>query len=203
MRHPSPVPCGPVDPRVSRSRAAVIRAATDLLVEGGPNAVTVDAIVARSGVAKSTIYRHWDSRDEILVSVIEACAPEFPDPDPDADLPTSLRQIAHAVAGALNDPEWARVLPALMMLKNHEAGIAAANERLSSEQDMVMTTLLRRAAAEGLLPADLDPHEATALLVGPLVFAHLTASVALDAAFVDRTVDHFLAAYAPTPDRHR
>ena len=86
MRHPSPVPCATVDPRVSRTRAAVLRAATDLLVEGGPYAVTIDAIVARSGVAKSTIYRHWQSRDEVLLSVIESCAPQLPEPDPDADV---------------------------------------------------------------------------------------------------------------------
>src|SRR4029077_11891972 len=45
------------NPRIARTRERVIRSATDLLVEGGPWAVTVDAVVARSGVAKSTIYR--------------------------------------------------------------------------------------------------------------------------------------------------
>ena len=62
------------DPRVARSRAAVISAATELLVDAGPNAVTIDAIVARSGVAKSTIYRHWASRDDVLLDVMEVCA---------------------------------------------------------------------------------------------------------------------------------
>ena len=69
-----------VDARVARSRAAVVRAATDLLVEGGPSAVTIDAIVARSGVAKSTIYRHWASRDDVLLDVMESCAPVSPHP---------------------------------------------------------------------------------------------------------------------------
>jgi len=197
VRQPSPVPSSDVDPRVSRSRAAVIRAATDLLVEGGPNAVTVDSIVARSGVAKSTIYRHWGSRDDILVSVIESCAPQIPEPDPDVDVVDGLRQVIHAMADALNDPEWARVLPALLMLKNHEAGIAAMNDRIEHEQDMVLETLLRRGAAEGVLRDDLDPQEATAALLGPLLFAHLTESVKIDADFVDRTVDRFLAAYRP------
>ena len=64
-----------LDARVARSRAAVLRAATDLLVEGGPSAVTIDAIVVRSGVAKSTIYRHWASRDDVLLDVMESCAP--------------------------------------------------------------------------------------------------------------------------------
>jgi AcrR family transcriptional regulator len=175
----------------------VIRAATDLLVEGGPNAVTVDSIVARSGVAKSTIYRHWESRDDILVSVIESCAPQIPTPDPDVGVLDGLHQVVHSMADALNDPEWARVLPALLMLKNHEAGIAAMNDRIEHEQDMVLETLLRRGAAEGVLRKDLDPQEAMAALLGPLLFAHLTESVKLDTGFVDRTVDRFLAAYRP------
>src|SRR4051794_5710136 len=141
VRHRSPVPFGGVDPRVSRSRSAILRAATDLLVEGGPSAVTIDAIVTRSGVAKSTIYRHWQSRDEVLLAVIESCAPQIPEPDPDTDVVAALRQVVHAMADALNDPEWARVLPALLMLKHHEAGIAAMNDRIEHEQDMVLTTL--------------------------------------------------------------
>ena len=108
-----------VDGRIARTRAAVLRSATELLVAGGPSAVTIDAIVAHSGVAKSTIYRHWESRDEILVSVIESCAPQLPDPAPDADVVDALREMAHAFADALNDPEWARVVPALLMLKYH------------------------------------------------------------------------------------
>ncbi len=197
MRQSSPLPFEAVDPRVSRSRAAVLRAATDLLVDGGPSAVTIDAIVTRSGVAKSTIYRHWESRDEILLAVIEKCAPQIPEPDPDVDVLVALRQVVHSMADALNDPEWARVLPALMMLKNHEAGIAAMNDKLEHEQDMVLTTLLRRGADEGVLRSELDPHEATASLIGPLLFAHLTESVKIDIDFVDRTVDNFLAAYRP------
>jgi AcrR family transcriptional regulator len=176
----------------------VIRAATDLLVEGGPNAVTVDAIVHRSGVAKSTIYRHWESRDDILVSVIESCAPAIPMPDPDTDVVDALRGVVHAMADALNDPEWARVLPALLMLKNHESGIAAMNDRLEHEQEQALTLLLNRAATEGVLRSDVDSQEAVTMLVGPLLFAHLTESVKLDKAFVDRALDNFLKAYAPS-----
>jgi AcrR family transcriptional regulator len=195
VRQLSPVPFDDVDPRVSRSRAAVLRAATDLLVEGGPNAVTVDSIVHRSGVAKSTIYRHWESRDDILVSVIESCAPAIPTPDPDTAVVPALRQVVQAMADALNDPEWARVLPALLMLKNHESGIAAMNDRLEHEQEMALIGLLKRGAAEGVLRPDLDAQEAVAMLVGPLLFAHLTESVKINRAFVDRAVDNFLAAY--------
>src|SRR4051794_14143427 len=121
-------PC--LDPRVARSRAAVIDAATELLVESGPSAVTIDAIVARSGVAKSTIYRHWGSRDDVLLDVMEVCAPDLTPPDPDLGVEAGLREITHRIAAIFNDPEWARVLPALLALKTHAHGIADLEKRL-------------------------------------------------------------------------
>jgi AcrR family transcriptional regulator len=180
---------------VSRSRAAVLRSATDLFVEGGPSAVTIDAIVARSGVAKSTIYRHWSSRDDVLVEVIESSAPEIPQPDPDLDVATALRQTAHAIAGFINDPDWARMLPALLLMKHHAEDIAAIEERLEREQDQVMSGLIRRAMDEGLLRSGIDVEEAITSLLGPLLYAHLTERVELDEGFVDRTVDRFFAAF--------
>jgi AcrR family transcriptional regulator len=93
--------------------------------------------VARSGVAKSTIYRHWESRDEVLLSVIEACAPELPDPDPAADVVVSIGETMHSIVRSLNDASWARMLPALLMLRHHEAGIAAVEQRLERKQDFV------------------------------------------------------------------
>ena len=196
-RLPSPVLSDPVDPRVSRSRASVIRAAADLFVEGGPSAVTIDAIVVRSGVAKSTIYRHWGSRDDVLVEVIESCAPDIPVPDPGLDVDAALRATVRAVAGFLTDPQWARMLPALLMLKHHEGGIAALEQRIEREQDKVFTSILERAVAEGLLPEGVDIQEAITFLLGPLLFAHLTDAAKVDDDFADRSVDHFLAAYRP------
>ena len=47
------------------------------------------------------------------------------------------------------------------------------------------------------MSADIDVAEARTHLLGPLLFAHLTESVALDEGFADRTVERFLAAYGP------
>ena len=187
-----------LDPRVARSRAAVISAATEILVEDGPSAVTIDAIVARSGVAKSTIYRHWTSRDEVLLDVMEVCAPDLGDPDPELGVEGGLREIGHRIGDMLNDPEWARVLPALLMLKTHAHGIADLEKRMGERQSEVVSTLIRRGVGEGLLRPDAEDPEASAVLIGPLFFAHLTGSIPIDAGFVDRTVDRFLATYRPT-----
>ena len=130
VRHSSPMASdGEVDPRIARTRAAVLGTATDLLVEGGPTAVTIDAIVARSGVARSTIYRHWDSRDEVLVEVIESCAPRIASPEDSLGFDDALRQLVDQLREILVDPNWRRVLPALLALRHQQHGIAELEQR--------------------------------------------------------------------------
>jgi AcrR family transcriptional regulator len=186
-----------VDPRIVRSRAAVLRAATDLLAEGGAAAMTVDAVVARSGVAKSTIYRHWPSRDDLFVAVIESNAPRLPDPEPGADVLTALRATMRSLAASLRDPDWARLVPAMLLLRHHVDDVKALEERLEVRRNEVLASLMARAAAEGVIDADVDLPEAINHLLGPLVLAHLTESVTIDDGFADRTLDRFLAAYRP------
>ena len=108
----------PTDPRIARSRAKVLDAATALLVESGPRGVTVDAVCDRSGVAKSTLYRHWESREDLLVEVLKCNIPEVRDVDLVDGFEPALRAHMANVADTFADPEWSRIMPALFMLKN-------------------------------------------------------------------------------------
>ena len=182
-----------MDARVERTRATVRRAATDLLVDGGPEAVTVDAVVARSGVAKSTIYRHWESRDDLLNDVVRCLAPHVEDPDPDLPFAEALRQIVQTVVAAFNDPDWSRVIPAVLMLKLHSEDIAGIDREMHSQQMDVLERLLERGEREGLVCPGWEGQEVAAALFGPLLFAHVGGDTAIDAGFGDRVVERFLA----------
>ncbi len=185
-----------VDARVARSRSAVLDAAVELLVEGGPNAVTVDAVVAESGVAKSTIYRHWRSRDELLIDVFRACAPST---EPDRTATTfdaALESFVDEVVDNLNDERWARVIPALLMLRVHEPQLADMSDEINEKQDGLAAHVLERGIAEGVLEPDIDLDDAATTLLGPLLFAHLTGTVEVDRAFGRRVAQRFRQAYA-------
>jgi AcrR family transcriptional regulator len=184
-----------VDGRIGRTRAAVLRSATELLVAGGPSAVTIDAIVAHSGVAKSTIYRHWESRDDVLVDVIETCAPTLVTPDPALGFEHAVRAVVEQAYTALNDPEWARVIPALLLLKAHQSEIADLEERIGKHQDETFETIIAMGVAEGRFAADPNVEEIAAQLIGPLVFAHLTGRPRVTKAFAHRVADNFLRAH--------
>lgn len=189
----SAVPEPSLDPRVARSRESVLGAARELLVESGPAAVTVDAVVARSGVAKSTIYRHWESRDELLVDVMKCSAPNLPPPPDDLDFEAAVRTLVGQVGEMFADPEWARMVPALMMLKHHEAGLAHLEEELHQEQLDVLRAVMERGVAEGRVNEGYVLDEVAAQLIGPLFFALITDEITLDGGFCDRVVDRFLA----------
>lgn len=186
-----------MDARVVRTRANVLRAATDLLVEGGPSAVTIDAIVTRSGVARSTIYRHWDTRDDVLLAVIESCAPQIQPPDPALGFEAALRQLTAEFRLMLSDPDWARVLPALLTLRHQQHGIADLEQRMEETQEDALGDVLRLGVEEGRLSPDVDTERAVAVLVGPLLFAVLVGKPEVDEAFCDHVVDGFLRTFAP------
>src|SRR6476619_8460525 len=154
-----------VDGRIARTHEAVLRSATELLVAGGPSAVTIDAIVAHSGVAKSTIYRHWESRDDVLVDVIETCAPTLVTPDPALGFEHAVRAVVDQAYTALNDPEWARVIPALLLLQAHQSEIADLEERIGKHQDQTFENIIAMGVAEGRFTPGANVEELAAQLI--------------------------------------
>jgi AcrR family transcriptional regulator len=192
-----------MDPRVARTHDAVMQAAMDLLLEGGPAALTVDGVVARSGVAKSTVYRHWATRDDLVAAVLTECAPNV-DPIP-ADTPfvDALRLLVGAFVAVLSDEHWNRIMPSLVQLKNEAHALADLDEQMRAQQEGVVEDVLRRGVDEGALPADVldDVPLAMTLLAGPLLMAGMFGVAELDDAFSERVIAQFLAgqqATAPT-----
>lgn len=190
-----------MDPRIARTRRAVLDTAADLLAEGGPTALTMDAVVARSGVAKSTMYRHWSTRDELVAEVFSECAPDVPDPDPDESFETGMRAVVTALARSLSDDKWRRLFPALILLANQQDELHHLDSDMKKRQHDLAEELLRRGVNEGhLVPSVLDDlGRSMALLVGPLVFSAITGTLteAETLQLADVTVDQFLRAHRP------
>ena len=75
--------------RSERARQAVLDATADLVAEVGVERTTIDEIANRSGVAKTTIYRHFASKEVLVVEAVHACTSAFPSsPTPDRSATT-------------------------------------------------------------------------------------------------------------------
>ena len=166
----TPVTDTAVDPRIARSRAKVIEAARQLLVEHGPRGVTVDAVSERSGVAKSTMYRHWDSRNELLVELVHRCMPELNDPDLGLGFEACLRAYVDEVALALADDSYSLTLAALVPLRRQVPELTAAVETERADKLDTLEDILALGRQEGVVGDDIDADRLTALIFGPLLF---------------------------------
>ena len=100
----------PLDPRVARTRRVVLEATLDLLAESGYGAVTIEAVAARSGVAKSTIYRHWPGRVELILDAFhELKAPVAPPGD--GNVRETVIAVLENLARVAIESTWSMCLP--------------------------------------------------------------------------------------------
>lgn len=191
-----------MDPRIVRTRRAVLDAATDLLVEGGPAELTMDAVVARSGVAKSTLYRHWATRDDLVASVFADCAPDIESPDPDLPYPEALRGTVRALARAMGEPRWRALIPTLLLLSRQHEDLESFNTDIKQGQYAAAEEIFRRGVDEGVLDAGVldDLQRSIWLLLGPMLLAALIERVSPEEMddLSDAAVDQFVNAHRPT-----
>ena len=184
------------DPRIERTRRVVLDAAVALLVERGYGEVTIEAVAAESGVAKSTIYRHWPSRLELINDAFEELEPTFPVP-PDGDvrqrLVTVLEHLAHDVAAS----RWSACLPALLDAAEHDPAARELHLRRCAAGRQVLTDLLAEGVRTGELPADLDTELIAEALAGPIILRRLMSAEPLAPARVRHLVDQVLGCCSP------
>lgn len=175
----------------------MVDAGVELLMEGGPNAVTVDAVVQRSGVAKTTVYRQWSSRDELVVDVIREVV--RPAPAPPADLPfePALRTLMRARCANARDHRRQRAFPALLLARaQRQPELEQLRDETELEQRALLEDILERGKAEGQLAEDVRLEDALLQLLAPLIL--LTCDLHdFDADVADRIVDLFLASHRP------
>lgn len=206
MPDPAAVHLDGATSRPARSRGKLLAAATALLVESGPDAVTVDAVAERSGVAKSTLYRHWSSRDELLLDVMRTHLPAIDTPDLGAGFDAALRTLVAQVAETCTDPEWASVLVALIALQQRRPELTELFAAERGAQLCALGEVVAVGIAEGRLPTDLDVQMTADVLFGPLLLATICGDRHRIAAVARYSVDRFLASYptvrpSPTPRR--
>lgn len=195
MTTTSPTPTGADDPRIARSRAKVLAAATELLVEAGPRAVTADAICERSGVAKSTLYRHWSSINELLVDMMRTNLPVTSTIDRSAGFEVALRDYVGRAVVALSAPGWVRILSALLELRQHNPEIAQLMQADFDDKMSTMASILELGVAEGRLPVGLTAELVTPTLSGPMVLTALNGEEDRVAEVAEYVLGRFLASY--------
>jgi AcrR family transcriptional regulator len=162
-------------PRDAAADDAILRATVDLLDEAGFDRLTIEAVAARAGVGKPTIYRRWHSKAELVVDAVTILfpfTPASPEHSDDDDIADMVLRFVHGVAAS----PMSRVLPALLASADWNRGLGATfRERYLGPRRAYLAALIRQAANSGTISPHADPEAAVDLLFGPL-FYHWLAS---------------------------
>ena len=182
-----------------RSKNAVLKATYELLSETGLGGVSVDAVCRRSGVAKTTVYRHWPSRTAL---VLDACSklgtnPQVPDT---GSLRGDLMDLALDLARRLKTARWPTVLPSIIDAAERDPEIAQVHARLHAGASGAFRTVVERAQARGQMPRRSDPSEVLAAILGPLFYRRWFSREPVDERFAKAVVERALAAFVNEQD---
>lgn len=177
--------------RVARSRSRIVRTVVDVIVERGVGAVTVDEVVARSGVAKTTVYRHWPSREALLAHVLTTALPAQPVPDT-GSLAGDLQALARGLAAGLADPRAAALLAAIA-LPDGDRTLDDVRHQATAARHRVLRHVVQRARDRG---EEVPPDGADGLIrsiAGPLFYRRFVEGAAPTRTLADRCVQRALA----------
>jgi AcrR family transcriptional regulator len=180
-------------PRSQQAHNAVLDAARALVEKGGYAAATIDEISARSGVAKTTIYRRWSNRPALLVDLLLKLAEEVAPPPSGRDPLRALRTELSMVAEA-SDALPGRLLGALLgeIQRDQDVRDALVNG-LFKPRRRATANVIHEAQLAGTLRKDVPPLFAVDLLFGPLFYRKYIRQEQVTAGFVKELFEFFLA----------
>lgn len=173
-------------------------ATAQLLDEGGYAASTVDAIAARSGASKATIYKHWPSRTAVAAEAFGAMmAQDLPLPDTGStvgDLTEQVVRVSAFYASSRGDV-FAQLLAACV---EDAAGAAYFRDYFLDGRRAAITELWQRGVSRGDVDADIAIDDVIDLLFGPLIFRRMSGHCTLTEEHARRLADVALrSALAP------
>jgi AcrR family transcriptional regulator len=196
---PADSKAGELDVRVRRSRDLVLATAFELLSQSGVSGFTVDEVASRSGVAKTTIYRHWPTREALVLDAASRISAEQAVPDTgslEGDLTALLADTGHLLSTA----RWSSVVPSIVDVAERDPEFAEVHAKIQRGHAIALRKVLERAAGRGELPAAADRSVMVSALIGPLYYRRWFSREPIDDRFVQAIVRNVIGGQArPEP----
>src|ERR1700761_4778455 len=182
----------PGRPRSAQAEQAIIEATLDLFAEEGFEGVCVEAVAARAGVGKATIYRRWPNKEELLLAAFGSLKSPFPEPKGDS-VRDDLLAMVEVMCADKADPRKARRYALLLgESEKYPRLMARYKETVVEPRREAMRDVIRRGIKTGELRPETDVEIAMVTLTGACMAQGSSAPGALDEQFATRLVDGLL-----------
>lgn len=184
-------------PRSEEAHQSALDATAELLLDVGVEGVTLEEVAARSGVAKSTLYRHFGSKEALLVQAARRFVIEHPTPDTGC-LADDLALLFGRYVPAEEAQRLPDLLPMLLDAANRDPGLRDLVEDLLAERRRPIRTVLELAQHRGEISPDIDLDVALALVVGPFTYRRMIDRAEITPEFSNAVLDAAIAGLRAT-----
>jgi len=195
IEKPIDAPRRPGRPRDRTAHAAILGAAIDLTREVGYDALAIDAVAARAGVGKATIYRYWPNKELLLAEAVEAIVRLMPPVDT-GKVEGDLMILMGATMVMYQDPAGPPLLSAFMAAMARSPLIAERIRKgFVGVRRAAMREALQRGIARGELDANTNVELALDLLGGSMLWRSLISGEPITEAYTREVVRRVLKAF--------
>ncbi len=174
---------------------AILDAALAEYAANGLDGMSVDAVAARAGVSKATIYRRYPSKAELVAAAaLQAADEQAPIPDTGSvrgDLTSALRNLRRL----LDDPVVGAAKRMLLVDARRNEQLGRMHTESVRERRQGMFEVFRRGIERGELDPDIDVEFAADRIGAPVFYRHLVTRARITDAYIDQMIDEFLARY--------
>jgi AcrR family transcriptional regulator len=178
--------------RSARVRAAAIAATLAELAESGYAALSLESVARRAGVHKTTLYRRWGAREELVLdAMLDRAGERISVPDT-GSLRRDLLELANTAAANAATPEVAAMARAVAAQAPYDSRLAAANRRFWDERLALDAAIVERAIERGEVAAGTEPRLVIESVLGPIHLRLLLTDEPIDDAFLEAIVDTVL-----------
>lgn len=161
----------------------VLAAALEVFAEQGYAGLTVEAVALRAGVNKTTVYRRWATKAELLQAALVSLRDEDPEPPNTGSLREDLLQLLRASAARMTTPRWRAIMQSLLS-GNADPELQALLQRMRDTRPAIPPLVIERAIQRRELPKGSDPELIVAALLGPLHVRSYWKRQTIDDAFI-------------------
>ncbi|MFD0729740.1 TetR/AcrR family transcriptional regulator [Planotetraspora mira] len=186
-------------PRSEKAEKAIIEAALDILGEGsGVSELSIEAIAARAGVGKTTIYRRWTNKEDLVVDALASLKPPIP-PLKGASVRDDLVAYLQVVRSESIHVRTRCIMNIAMSQSDRHPRVAERFHEIAIKpRQAAVRAVLERGMANGELRADLDVEMAMAILSGTMMWrTKWSSDDDLPADLAERIVDEALRGFRP------
>lgn len=180
------------DPRIARTRQHAMQAALELFAESGIQACTLENVAERSGISRSTLYRHWEEKSQLLKDALRSQIIERVAPDTGNlrdDMLTAMLELGHA----LEHTTWGAMVAQLMAAAAVDPDVAEIQKAAADYHTAIDIGIITRAIERGELAENLDPEHAALMFSAPIFYQHLFHRKTADAKWITGHIDKTVA----------